>query len=247
MRIPEANMEIRNTATGPLYTQLAAAIRGRIISGSYERGAKLPSESELMADTGYSRSTVRHALKVLADEGLIATQRGRGAFVTHRTAARGEDLSFSSYTMLMEHSGGKAATRTVDACMARAAGAIAKFFDMEPGSPLVKLVRMRYLDDAPLCLETSYLTSEFSPLIDEDLDGSLYKLLQEKFHRVPGQGHKSFEVCFAKQNEAFLLDVPRDTALMLITDYVHDADGEPLHVSKRVQRTDRAKYIEPIE
>ena len=148
--------------------------------------------------------------------------------------------------MLMEHSGGKAATRTVDACMARAAGAIAKFFDMEPGSPLVKLVRMRYLDDAPLCLETTYLMPEFSSLIDEDLDGSLYKLLQEKFHRAPGQGHKSFEVCFAKQNEAFLLDVPRDTALMLITDYVHDAEGEPLHVSKRVQRTDRAKYIEPI-
>ena len=48
MRIPEANMEIRNTATGPLYTQLAAAIRGRIISGAYERGAKLPSESELI-------------------------------------------------------------------------------------------------------------------------------------------------------------------------------------------------------
>lgn len=58
--------------------------------------------------------------------------------------------------------------------------------------------------------------------------------------------HKTFEVCFAKQNEAFLLDVPRDAALMLITDYVYDADGEPLHVSKRIQRTDRAKYVEPI-
>ena len=35
-------------------------------------------------------------------------------------------------------------------------------------------------------------------------------------------------------------------ALILITDYVYDTDGRPLHVSKRIQRTDRAKYTEPI-
>lgn len=239
-------MNIRNDSSTHLYMELAATIRNRIVGGAYENGSKLPSESELMADTGYSRSTVRHALKVLVDEGLVTTQRGRGAFVTHEAKPHGEDLSFSSYTKMMERSGGRAETRTVDACMARAAGVIAKFFDVSPGSPLVKLVRMRYLDDAPLCLETTYLMPEFSPLIDENLDGSLYALLQDGFDRTAGRGHKAFEVCFAKQNEAFLLDVPRDTALMLITDYVYDTDGEPLHVSKRVQRTDRAKYVEPI-
>lgn len=239
-------MEIRNAATGPLYAQLAAAIRGRIISGTYEHGAKLPSESELMADAGCSRSTVRHAIKMLIDEGLVTTERGRGAFVTGAPGNGGDELTFSSYTQMMEDHGGRAATRTVDACMARAAGAIAKFFDVPPGTPLVKLVRMRYLNDEPLCLETTYLSEALSALIDEDLDGSLYALLRERFHLAAGRGHKTFEVCFAKQNEAFLLDVPRNTALMLITDFVYDADGEPLHVSKRVQRTDRAKYIEPI-
>lgn len=158
--------------------------------GAYENDSKLPSESELMADTGYSRSTVRHALKVLVDEGLVTTQRGRGAFVTHEAKPHGEDLSFSSYTKMMEHSGGRAETRTVDACMARAAGVIAKFFDVSPGSPLVKLVRMRYLDDAPLCLETTYLMPEFSPLIDENLDGSLYALLQDGFDRTAGEATK---------------------------------------------------------
>lgn len=239
-------MELRTTAKGPLYLQLASAIRARIVNGTYEHGSKLPSESELMADTGCSRSTVRHALKVLADEGLITTERGRGAFVTGSLDRGESDLEFSSYTQMMEHTGSRATTRTVDACRARAAGAIAKFFDVPAGAPLVKLVRMRYLNGDPLCLETTYLTEEFAPLIDEDLNCSLYALLREQFGRDAGRGHKTFEVCFAKQNEAFLLDVPRDAALMLITDYVYDADGEPLHVSKRIQRTDRAKYVEPI-
>lgn len=236
-----------NTASnGPRYLRLASSIRASIVNGTYGQGDKLPSESELMGSTGYSRSTVRHALKMLSDEGLITTARGKGVFVAHAPHNDANDLVFSSYTHTIELSGSRATTRTVDACMARAAGAIAKFFDIPAGAPIVKLVRLRYLNNEPLCLETTYLIDEFSRLIDEDLDGSLYALLREQFGRTAERGHKTFEVCFAKQNEAFLLDVPRDTALMLITDFVYDADGEPLHVSKRVQRTDRAKYIEPI-
>lgn len=239
-------MRVRKTPGRHLYTELATTLRTHILNGSYAPGSKLPSESELMSDTHCSRSTVRHALDLLVREGLITKERGRGAFVAALPHDQANSSVFSSYTLMMEQSGSRATTRTVDACMARAAGAIAKFFDVPPGAPLVKLVRMRYLNNEPLCLETTYLTQDFAPLIDENLDGSLYQLIQRQFHRRAGRGHKTFEVCLAKQNEAFLLDVARDTALMLITDFVYDTEGEPLHVSKRVQRTDRAKYIEPI-
>lgn len=239
-------MNTRSTSSTHRYMELASTLRNRVMRGAYGAGSKLPSESELVAETGYSRSTIRHALKVLTDEGLIMTRRGSGSFVTYEAKQRSEELEFSSYTQMMSQCGLRAKTRTVDALTSRAAGATAKFFQIPPGSPLVKLVRMRYLDEKPLCLETTYLMAEFSTLVDEDLDGSLYALLKDRFGREVGHGHKTFEVCFAKQNEAFLLDVPRNTALMLITDYVYDAHGEPLHVSKRVQRTDRAKYVEPI-
>ena len=88
--------------------------------------------------------------------------------------------------------------------------------------------------------------NEIAELIDTDLTGSLHRALREVFHREPARGHKTFEVCFATQNEAFLLDVPKATPLMLVTDYVCDADGAPLYASKRAMRTDRAKYREPI-
>ncbi|MGN8894964.1 GntR family transcriptional regulator [Collinsella sp. HCP28S3_E9] len=63
------------------YERLAGTLRDRIAAGTYARGDKLPSEMELMDESGLSRSTVRHALKVLVDEGLVRTERGRGAFV----------------------------------------------------------------------------------------------------------------------------------------------------------------------
>lgn len=239
-------MEIRKTPSGHLYLELASEIRNSILNGSYCHGAKLPSESEIIEDTGCSRTTVRHALSVLVDEGLVVKRRGRGAFVAENFDKVNDNLAFSSFTQMVEDQGAHAATRTADACMARASGSVARFFDISTGTPVTKLVRMRYLNGKPLCIETTYLTQEFSGLLDEDLNGSLYALLGKRFHISAGQGHKTFEVCFATQLEAFLLDVARDTPLMLITDYVFDTEGAPLHVSKRVQRTDRAKYIEPV-
>ena len=167
------------------YERLAGMLRDRIAAGTYARGDKLPSEMELMDESGLSRSTVRHALKVLVDEGLVRTERGRGAFVADTPALHENNLVFSSYTKQVEGQGMKPTTRTVDSAFAKAAGSIAKFFDAAVGSKLVKLVRLRYLDDAPLCLETTYLPPSFETLIDRDINGSLYATLRQEFHRAP--------------------------------------------------------------
>ncbi len=228
------------------YEELARTLHGRIRSGLYPLGAKLPSEAELMSETGFSRSTVRRALAMLVDDGLVRKERGRGAFVSHVPTLDEIEMPFSSFTRKSEVAGSNASTRLVDAGHAEAAGKIARFLNVAAGTSLVKIVRLRYLDGQPFCIETTYLSQAYCPLIDEDLSGSLYAALRRLFQKAPGRGHKTFEVCFANPNEAFLLDVERKTALMLITDYVNDANGKPLHVSKRVMRTDRAAYTEPI-
>lgn len=228
------------------YEALAKTLRNRIRSGLYPLGFKLPSETELMDETGFSRSTVRRALQVLVDDGLLRKERGRGTFVAHVPTLDENEMAFTSFTSKTEASGNVATTRVVDAGRIEGTGKIAEFFGVAPGSTLIRLVRLRHLDDMPFCIETTYLPPVFAALIDEDLEGSLYATIRRLFHCAPGRGNKTFEVCFANPNEAFLLDVPRDTALMLITDYVHDTHGEPFHVSKRVMRTDRAAYTEPI-
>ena len=58
------------------YERLAGTLRDRIAAGVYAREDKLPSEMELMDESGLSRSTVRHALKVLVDEGLVRPSAG---------------------------------------------------------------------------------------------------------------------------------------------------------------------------
>jgi GntR family transcriptional regulator len=64
----------------PLHVQMAAVLRKRIAEGIYTR--RLPSESALVAEFDLSRPTVRKALGLLKDEGLIRQVQGRGTFVT---------------------------------------------------------------------------------------------------------------------------------------------------------------------
>jgi GntR family transcriptional regulator len=61
------------------YLQLAARLRERIESGEID--SILPSIMELTEQTGLAAGTVRRAVKVLIDEGLVETRPGRGTFV----------------------------------------------------------------------------------------------------------------------------------------------------------------------
>ncbi|HLI75443.1 MAG TPA: GntR family transcriptional regulator [Acidobacteriaceae bacterium] len=65
----------------PLYVQLANILRGMIESGDLQPRAALPSESYLQQQHGVSRGTVRMAIGILRDEGLVVTIGGRGTFV----------------------------------------------------------------------------------------------------------------------------------------------------------------------
>ena len=68
----------------PLYTQLADILRGMITSGEFQPRSPLPSESYLQQEQGVSRGTVRMAIAILRDEGLVVTISGRGTFVKTR-------------------------------------------------------------------------------------------------------------------------------------------------------------------
>lgn len=68
----------------PSYLQLAAILRERIKSGEIGPEEALPSITFLVQETGLAVGTVRKAIKVLADEGLVVTVPGRGSYPAKR-------------------------------------------------------------------------------------------------------------------------------------------------------------------
>lgn len=78
-----------NTAIKPLKRknladEVAAQLQELICSGRYELGQQLPTEPELMQQFGVGRSTIREAVRLLVNGGLVRVQQGLGTFITSR-------------------------------------------------------------------------------------------------------------------------------------------------------------------
>lgn len=70
----------------PPYQQVAASLRASILTRTVLPGERLPSQAELSKRYGVARMTIQQALRILKDEGLIASRQGSGMFVRERTA-----------------------------------------------------------------------------------------------------------------------------------------------------------------
>lgn len=77
------------------YRFLVETIKEKIKSGAYEPGERMESENDLSETFGYSRQTVRQALSVLEQEGLIERRRGSGTYIRteNRRTAKGSNVA----------------------------------------------------------------------------------------------------------------------------------------------------------
>jgi GntR family transcriptional regulator len=148
----------------PAYLQIAAQLRTRIRSGELPVGAKLPTEDQLIADTGKSRTVIRYALAALRNEGLIEGRQGSGNYVAQQRRVvregQGRDQrrqpgSTSPFARDAERVGARgdwehASQRDT------ATEQVAARLGIEPGDP-VMVTRYRFLaDDVPMQLSTSW-------------------------------------------------------------------------------------------
>ena len=96
-------MKIDHDNPADLSAQIAEAIRDSIISGAMIVDERLPSESDLAEQFDVSRSTIREALKRLAAQSLIRTQRGAfgGAFVNRLSYDDAREQLITTSTLLL--------------------------------------------------------------------------------------------------------------------------------------------------
>jgi GntR family transcriptional regulator len=138
---------------GPKYLRIHAELRDRIAVGAWAPGQPLPPQRGLAAEFGVSIMTLRQALQLLADDGLIATRHGQGTFVAQRYSY---DLGhLRSFAADLAAQGAEISTRLLAAgTVAPPAAASARL-----GGPaqVLRLRRLRLAGHRPLIVQTSYL------------------------------------------------------------------------------------------
>lgn len=109
--------------------------------GQLSPGDRLATEAELEARFGVSRTTVREALKLLEQDGVIHVQHGVGRFIA--PAVERPITRLESVTGMMEALGYRVTNRVLGVTEAGANAEEAEVLQLEPGEPVVRLERLR--------------------------------------------------------------------------------------------------------
>ena len=161
----------------PKYLRIHSELRDRIASGQWAPGSPLPSQQQLAGQFGVSIMTLRQALQLLTDDGLIETRHGAGTYVASRYAYDlGELRSFAAD---LSTQGAEISTELL------AAGTVTPPADIAArlGAPgdVLRLRRLRLSSGRPLIVQTSYLPAELTSVIEpaDVCHRGLYTILNE--------------------------------------------------------------------
>jgi GntR family transcriptional regulator len=201
----------------PLYLQLKDLLASRIAEGLLRPGDALPSERQLCEEFGLSRTTVREALRGLNRQGLIRTVPGRGTFVATPRFDLAVRVSLTGFTGDMHREGMMPSSRLLDTGLIMSpAPALIELMDLQPGDAVVRLERLRLVNNVPLALHTVHLNHRLCPqILQHNLaEESLFQLLRSEYGLRLTQAEQQVYAALADQREMGLLDLSYPAAVL---------------------------------
>ena len=170
---------LKQDAATPLYEQLMNEVEKKIREGYYKPGDKIATEAEMAKEFGVSLITVRKAVSLLMEKGLVIKKQGKGTFVTKPKYARNM-RNLQSFSEMCEQMGVKPGGKMLENRLVPADGKIAASLGVEQGSRVVYIERLRYADQEPVVIEKNYFSLKYASLLEEVFDDtSLFRFLRE--------------------------------------------------------------------
>ena len=234
----------------PYYVQLKEALAEAIESGMWQAGERIPSEPELCRRFGVSRTVVRQALKEMTYQGLVVREKGKGTFVAEPKISSSSLVhSLVGFYEDMAERGYAPVTEVLEQDIEPASPKLMTILRIEATTPVIKLVRLRFVQGEPIVLVTSYLPYDLCPkLADADLSQqSLYAFLKAEYELSVASGRRRIDAIAANENEARLLQVAEGAPLLKLDSVSYLEDGTPLEYFHGVFRGDRSRFEVEID
>ncbi|MCA9740189.1 MAG: GntR family transcriptional regulator [Deferribacteres bacterium] len=227
----------------PMYYTIAEDIRRDIREGKYKDGDQVPSEFELARHYQVSRGTVRHAITILFQDGLLRRKQGAGTFVTNRKIEQ-NFLKLMGFTEVMHAHNLQANAKLLRVDVLQPPQHICDLLQISSSEKAVYIERARYGGDEPLIVERSFFVHRlFEPLLEFDLEeSSIYELLATKTNVRLGQARQSIEARLCGPEDAKILNVPLGSPMLLMKRQIYDDVGQAFEYSEDTYRGDRLKF-----
>ncbi len=232
-------------AKRPLYLQVAMDLKSEIVSGVYPVGSLIPTEDELCKRFSISRHTVREALRVLRDEGLVSSRRGAGTTVVPARArdadihqvmtindlvAFGTDTQFDIESIKMV---------TIDTRQALRTG-------LPKGEEWLHVLGFRRAKATDEIVGQSeyYINRAFAAVgrILHHHQGPIFPLIEDMFGQAVSEVHQQISATLITKAQARQLDADEGSAALEIRRTYKVADGRILQITINTHPASRYRH-----
>ena len=208
----------------PLYARVKQAITQKIRSGAWLPNAKLPSESELLAQLGVSRMTINRALRELTIEGLLVRMQGVGTFVA---VPKGSAALFEIRNIAQEIADRGHVHRceviVLEEVPAKTTPVLP--FALDGVKRLFHSLMVHYENEVPVQIEERYVNAEIAPeYLQQDFTRTTAYAYLMNLAPLTGGEHE-VEAIHATSAQCRLLNVKRNEPCLLIRRRTWAAQG----------------------
>ncbi len=254
----------RDAGRPPASERLAAELRARIESGALAPGAKLPSERELAEQHGIARNTVRQAIRLLAESGLVVAEHGRGVFVRPAAAVirLGNDRYSPKYRstglspFLLECAKRGKAGRFEVLLVERTTPPpdVARRLRLSPtNKSVLRRENVFWADDDPIQRVTTWLpwsVAQGTTLLRDEVGHpfGIHGILEERGHTM-ARILDEVSARMPTTEERHNLRLPPGVPVLDVLHTSIDTSGEPYELTRFVMRADLSalRYDAPVE
>jgi GntR family transcriptional regulator len=227
----------------PIYIQLRDTLKQLINAGHYQPGDRIPSENELSAVFEISRMTVRQAIQELLREGIVTIRRGEGTFVNNVPHTQ-MLLKLEGFSSEMAKLGYRNHSRVLDIQK------IASYDSYElaysglskpPGEPLVRIRRVRFVEDTPFAVESSFLSYRTGSGLLQHMaeDMSIYSYIENDLHIRLSRADHVIQPGLADPETAELLAIAPDSPILKIRGTTFSMNNRPVEYLDGIYRGDQ--------
>ena len=215
-----------------LYQLVKDEIMNYINENRLEPGVLLPTETQLCSRFGISRGTLREAVRVLEEEGVVRRKAGVGTFICSSSNSIGSTLNINEgVTEMIQGRGMKPDTKDMRIETVKASDIVASELGLTPGDPVISITRVRLADGTPVAHIIDFLPLTILPetFSQEYRGDSLYEYLEKKLGIKLANSMLFIRPTIAIKSVARALAIRPGSLLMFLRQTDRDIDNRPVH------------------
>lgn len=226
------------------YQEIFNDLQEKILNGSYLAGVLLPTEKELQDQYQVSRDTVRKALRLLTEKGLIQKVQGRGSQVLKQELLNFPVSGLTSYKELVDSLGLNSQTRVISLDLMTVDEQTALQTGFPEGSQVWKVLRTRSIDGVVSVLDLDYLAKDCVPNLTQEIaQTSIYAHLEEELGLDISYAQKEITIQASTERERLLMD-NQDDYLVLIRSRVYLGDTRQFQYTESRHKIDKFQFVD---